>query len=89
MDLKSQNKEQDNVTKDDTEALLDLQKDREEEFILDALEGIPEEKICFHTPDQLEHIDSYSEGDNYIHVFKCSCGKEVREEFRYSDRTIL
>ena len=56
-----------------------FKKEREEEFLIDALEGIQGEDICEHTPDKLDLIGTDYHGDKIIQHFRCQCGKSVKE----------
>jgi hypothetical protein len=67
---------------------FDAERDRQDEFLLDALGGIPEEEVCFHTPDKLDLIDSEYRGDEIVHIYKCNCGKTVTETFKHWDTKV-
>ena len=72
-----------------TKALEDIEaerkKDRNEEFLFDALIGIEEEETCEHMPDMLIPMDIDYLGDTIIHRFNCKCGKIIHEIFRLSE----
>ena len=62
----------------------DLERNRQQEFLLEALEDIPEKETCEHTPDKLIPTCTDYEGDRIIQRFQCICGKRVQEIFTLS-----
>jgi hypothetical protein len=58
----------------------ELDKDRQEERLLDTIGDIQQEE-CLHTPDLLEYIDTEDKGDLMHQIYQCKCGKKVTEVF--------
>ena len=67
---------------------IDINKERQQEFLLDDLQSIQEEDLCLHEPFQLDLMGCEYNGDEIIHIFQCKCGKEVTEFFRLSKREV-
>jgi len=70
------------------DAACELEKDRQEEFLIDALQGIQNQQGCEHTHDMRNLMDTDSLGDTIIHHFECKCGKSVEEIFTLSKTRI-
>ena len=66
----------------------EFKRDRQEEFLLDALQRIEGEQGCEHTPDTLNLIDTEYQGDMIIHHFECKCGKNIEEIFTLSETKV-
>ena len=71
------------------ESGLEIPREKQEEFLLDALAGVEEKTECEHTPDQLDFVDWEHKGDSVEHIFQCNCGKTVTETFTYSRKRVL
>ena len=77
-----------NLNKADTTSDHPYNSDRQDEFLMEALEGILEEEICEHTPEKLDLLDTDYQGDRIIHHSQCECGKRVKEIFTLSETKI-
>lgn len=68
---------------------IDRSRDKEQDFLNDALEGIKSEhEECFHTPDKLSHLGTDYRSDEIIQHFECQCGKIIREVFSLSETRV-
>ena len=65
-----------------------FEKDRQQNFLMEALEDIPREETCEHTPDKLIPTNTDYDGDRIIQSFQCACGKSVQEVFTLSKTTV-
>ena len=54
---------------------------------MEALEDVPVEETCEHTPDKLIPMNTDYEEDRIIQRFQCTCGKSVQEIFTLSKTT--
>jgi hypothetical protein len=63
---------------------IDPEKDKQEEYLMDAL---GHEQECVHEPHQLNHLGSDEGGEEIAHYYQCECGKEIKDLFRLSKRT--
>ena len=72
----------------DKELLVGFEDDRQQELLMDALEGMAEIEPCSHTPDTLEFWDWEYGGDKVTCIFRCGCGKIVKEIFTHLDTRI-
>ena len=63
----------------------EIEQDRRQELLMDALSGEPETDICFHNPDTLDLIDMEYGEDEVVCLFQCTCGKTVKEIFKHFD----
>ena len=54
-------------------------KERQEIYLMDALEGIGQIDVCEHTPDKLTWLDTDYQGNRIIQHFRCKCGKSVKD----------
>ena len=61
-----------------------LEKNRQQDFLMEALEDVQGEETCEYTPDKLIPTNIDYEGDRVIQRFQCVCGKSVREIFTLS-----
>ncbi len=66
----------------------DYEKDRNQEFLLDEMQGINADVLCLHEPFQLDLMNCEYNGDVIVHIFQCKCGKKVTEFFRLSKREV-
>ena len=64
---------------EDKKGEFGFKKERQEQFLMDSLEGVEEEDFCEHTPDKLDLLDTDYQGDKIIQHFRCRCGKSVKE----------
>ncbi|MBC2714938.1 MAG: hypothetical protein HF978_06475 [Desulfobacteraceae bacterium] len=64
----------------------DAEKDKQEGCLMDELIGIKIQEECLHEPNQLDHLGCEVSDVEIVHVYKCECGKEIREEFSLSKR---
>jgi len=60
----------------------EFKKDRQEEFLLEALQRIEGEERCEHT------IDTEYQDDMIIQHFECKCGKSIEEIFTLSETKV-
>ncbi len=67
---------------------FDFKSERSQELLIDELQGIPKEDLCFHEPHQTDLVNWEQNGDEIIQIFQCECGKEVTELFRLSERKV-
>ena len=80
--------EQDKIQNSGKDRFDEFKRDRQEEFLLDALQRIEGEEGCEHTPDTLNLIDTEYQGDMIIHHFECKCGKSIEEIFTLSETKV-
>ena len=66
----------------------DLEKNRHQDFLMEALEDVHAEETCEHTPDKLIPMNTDYEEDRIIQRFQCICGKSVQEIFTLSKTTV-
>ena len=66
----------------------DIEKNRQQDFLMEALEDVPVEETCEHTPDKLIPTNIDYEGDRIIQRFQCTCGKSAQEIFTLSKTTV-
>ena len=66
----------------------DLEKDRQQDFLMEAREDVPGEETCEHTPDKLIPTKIDYEEDRIIQGFQCTCGKNIQEIFTLSKTTV-
>ena len=66
----------------------DLEKNRLQDLLLEALENIPGEETCENTPDKLIPTCNDYEEDKIIQRFQCICLKSVHEIFTLSKTTV-
>ena len=66
----------------------DLEKNRQQDLLMEALEDVLGEETCEHTPDKLIPTNIDYEEDRIIQSFQCTCGKSVQEIFTLSKTTV-
>ena len=54
------------------------------------VEGIECYDICNHFPDQLSHITTYRNDEQgaIVEVFKCECGKTIKDIFKRANTVV-
>ena len=61
-----------------------FEKNRQQEFLMEALEDVQGEETCEHTREKLIPTNIYYGGERIIQRFQCICGKSVHEIFTLS-----
>ena len=80
--------EQNKIQNSGEDRFDEFKRNRQEEFLLDALQRIEGEERCEHMPDTLNLIDTEYQGDMIIHHFECKCGKSIEEIFTLSETKV-